>query len=120
MSRFNFIEVKKVKTGGNFRKHPEANDDAIRITSKSVIIGKNLIRKFRKPSGMPVSIQKDADSVALKMVKVVGKVPAHKVFKFQNHKGQSATITRPTLLADMPNGCYLADLKEDGVFVLEA
>lgn len=122
-SRFNFTKVTKAPRGGNTWKYPAPRADSIRLTSKNLVIGKDLMKRFgatrKTVTSVSVSLDKDIDRRALRVLPAAKGSPECETFKPNTSVSRNDLhTTRPRALFDMPNGNYVEDLKEAGVFVL--
>lgn len=117
MSKFKFTLVRKPNIGGNFRTHPEPRADTVRLTTKNIIIGKELISTYKgRRKAAYVTIEKDITSNAIRLVSVPKGTENSYSLCMGSSKSDLHSV-KPVGLADMSNGNY-KDVGE-GIFVLD-
>lgn len=119
-SRFNFTLARKADGRVRLSRKGAPNADAIRLTKSTLMVGANLIKRFdNQQNAVTVRIEKDPDSFALRIVPAKNEVKRN-TYRFVFSNRRTLATSRPQSLFDMPNGSYLEDLKEPGVYVLES
>lgn len=120
-SRFNFTLARKADGRVRLSRKGAPNADAIRLTKSTLMVGANLIKRFdNQKNAVTVRIEKDTDRFALRITPNVNDVKRNTYRFVFNGPRRTMGTTRPQALFDMPNGSYLEDLKEPGVYVLES
>lgn len=119
-SRFKFTLARKADIRVRMSRKGAPNADAIRVTKSTLMVGANLIKKFdNHKNAITVTIEKDPDKFALRIMPSLDTCKRNTYRLVFNTDHRTLGTTRPQSVFDMPNGSYLEDLKEPGVYVLE-
>jgi hypothetical protein len=113
------MSVLKARNGGYRHRFPAYRTDSIRLTTHNLTIGPKVMDRFVQDGKATITIEKDVEHNALRVAVATTGASEYETYK----PAVTATrlhTTRPRGLYDMPNGNYLADLKEPNVYILEA